>query len=229
MIKHLAFVMDGNRRWAKKHGLLPWYGHREGIDSLKRVINFCLEKQVSYASFYTLSIENLKRPQEEMHYLFELILKEAENQLGLFLEKDARVRFIGDRSLFPAAVLPVCERIEQATAHGTTINLNFLFCYGARQEIVGGIKQLLKEVQEGRIAQEDISDELFSSMLWTRGMPEPDLIIRTGGVQRLSNFLLYQAAYSEFYFLDCLWPEITTQHLEDALSSMEHCQRNFGL
>lgn len=229
MIKHLAFVMDGNRRWAKKHGLLPWYGHREGVDALKRVINFCLEKQIAYASFYTLSIENLKRPEEEKHYLFELIMKEAESQMGVFLSNGARVRFIGDRTLFPASILPICERIEQETAHLTTINLNFLFCYGARQEIVGSIKELVKQVQAGNIKQEDISDELFSDMLWTRGIPEPDLIVRTGGVQRLSNFLLYQAAYSEFYFLDCLWPEITTDHLESALGHLTNCQRNLGL
>lgn len=228
MIKHLAIVMDGNRRWAKRNGLFPWYGHREGVESLKRVIQFCLEKQILYASFYTFSLENFKRSEDEKHYLFDLIVKEAEKQLNLFIEKGARIRFIGDRTLFPASVLPICERLERATAHLSTINLAFLFCYGARQEIVDSVKRIIHEIKAGRLTEEELNDEQFAQTLWTHDLPDPDLIIRTGGSQRLSNFLLYQSAYSELYFLDCLWPEITTNHLEHALNYFYQTKRNFG-
>lgn len=220
--------MDGNRRWAKRHGFMPWRGHREGVESLKRVVDFCISKSIPYASFYTFSLENFKRPEEEKNFLFNLIIEQAESCLPLFFEKKARIRFVGDRERFPAAVKNACEYIEKQTAHLNGINLNFLFCYGARQEIVASIKTIVQEVQEGRISKDDIGEEVVAQHLWTHDIPEPELIIRTGGVRRLSNFLLYQAAYSEMYFLDCLWPEITETHLQEALQAYAGTQRNFG-
>lgn len=228
MIKHLACIMDGNRRWARNLGWETLKGHSEGASTVKKVIGFCLEKGISYLSLYAFSIENFNRTELEKNYLFDLIARNAQEGLEEFINKGIRVRFIGDRSLFPAQLLPVCEDIEEKTKHLNTLHLNFLFCYGARQEIIGGIKQLVRRILDGRVAEADISAEMFQGYLWTGDIPEPDLIIRTGKVRRLSNFLLYQAAYSEFYFLDCLWPELTTQHLESALASFDTCQRNFG-
>jgi undecaprenyl diphosphate synthase len=229
MVVHVAFVMDGNRRWAEQQGFESWRGHREGVESLRRVIDFCLLKKIPYASFYTFSLENFKRSEEEKSYLFKLIIEQADSQLPIFLEKKARVRFVGDRAKFPNNVRKICERIEDATRMLSTINLNFLFCYGARQEMVDAVKKVVTATKEGRFHEEDISQELLNDLLWTRDLPEPDLIIRTGGVKRLSNFLLYQAAYSEIYFMDCLWPEITTHHLEAALLDFQTCTRNFGI
>ena len=229
MIKHLACIMDGNRRWAKQKGWLPWVGHRQGAQAVKCVVDFCLRKKISYLSLYTFSIENFKRPEQELEYLFNMMLEEADNMLAHYQKHGVRVRFLGDRSLFPARVLPVIERIEQHTMHLTQLNLNFLFCYGGRQEIVGGIKQIIAKVKAGELSEDQLDDELFEHYLWTSGMPEPDMIIRTGGAKRLSNFLIYQSAYSEFYFLDCLWPELTEQHLEEALVFFEDTQRNFGI
>lgn len=229
MIEHIAFIMDGNRRWAKKRGMLKMYGHREGADNIKTVIDFCLGKNIRYLSLYTFSIENFKRPKEEQTFLFDLMIHEADKSLKEMKEKEIRVRFIGDRSLFPSHVLPVCEKIERETATFSKLNVNFLFCYGARQEIIGGIKNIVKKVKAGEISEEDISDQVLRQNLWTTGIPEPDLIIRTGGQKRLSNFLLYQAAYSEFLFLDCLWPDLKPDDLETAFSNYVDRKRNFGV
>ncbi len=228
MIKHLACIMDGNRRWAKKRGWLPWLGHREGIAAARRTIEFCLEKGIPFLSLYTFSIENFKRSKKELDFLFNILIKEVRKDLDEFIEKGVRLRFIGDRELFPKKVLFVCEEMEEKTAHLSALNLNLLFCYGARQEILNSIKTILHKIKAGIIAEKDISEHNFQEYLWTHGTPEPEIIIRTGGVKRLSNFLLYQAAYSELYFLDCLWPELSKQHLQDAITSFNNCQRNFG-
>lgn len=221
--------MDGNRRWARQKGWMPWIGHRQGVQAVKRVVDFCLEKHIPYLSLYTFSLENFKRSPAELEYLFDMMLEESDDMLAQYQELGVRVRFLGDRSLFPAKIMPVIERIEQGTMHLGTLNLNFLFCYGGRQEIVGGIKQIIAKVKAGVLTQEELTDELFEQYLWTSGMPEPDMIIRTGGSKRLSNFLLYQSAYAELYFLDCLWPELTEQHLEKAMTFFQDTQRNYGI
>lgn len=227
-MKHLACIMDGNRRWARSRSLQPWIGHEQGAKSLKTVIKFCLQQKIEHLSLYTFSIENLNRSEIERSYIFNLIANEAKNHLSEFLQNDIKVRFIGENSLFPASVMPTIETLERETSHCMQLNLNFLFCYGSRQEIIGGIKKIIKKVKEGLISENDISENSFSQYLWTGGIPEPDLIIRTGGAVRLSNFFLYQAAYSEFYFLDCLWPDINEEHLYAAFNYFKTCKRNFG-
>ncbi len=228
MITHLACIMDGNRRWAMQKGWIPWYGHRGGIDAAMRVVDFCREKQIKYLSVYTFSIENFKRSSEEKNYLFSTLAKEAAHIIEQLKQKQVRIRFIGDRTLFPENLKPICEQAEQDTAHFAAMQLNVLFCYGAQQEIVNAVKQVVKQVSVGTITIDDLSPEMFKQYLWTKDIPDPDLIIRTGGRQRLSNFLLYQAAYSELYFLDCLWPELTKEHLQKAVDHFNHCRRNFG-
>lgn len=221
--------MDGNRRWAQKQGRVPWLGHQEGINAAHRVINFCLEKKIPYLSLYTFSLENFRRPVQELAFLFDVLSKkEGAKIIDVCVNNEIRLVFIGDRSQFPASLLPIIEEAEKRTQSFTRLRLNILFCYGGRQEIVSGIKKIIHHLKMGRINEEAISDELFEQYLWTSGIPEPDLIIRPGGVKRLSNFLIYQAAYSELYFLDCLWPEITKEHLEQALTFFYTTQRNFG-
>jgi len=227
-MKHLAVIMDGNRRWAKKKGLRSFLGHRQGAKSIKKITDFCLKKGISYLSLYTFSIENFNRSEQERSYLFELIKNEALKQLDLFLKHGVRVRFLGERSLFPESIKSTIEEIEERTKDLDKLNLNFLFCYGSRQEIVDGIKKLFQKIKQGLISENDISEKELADCLWTAGMPEPDLIIRTGGAVRLSNFLLFQAAYSELYFLDCLWPEIDETHLQGAYDKFSASQRNFG-
>lgn len=229
MLKHLACIMDGNRRWATRQGLLSFFGHRKGLDALKLVINFCLAKNISYLSLYTFSTENVQnRSRAEQDYLFEVLAQEAANELEEFKQKNVRMKFIGDRILFPKSVIQLCKKIEQETAHCTTLEVNFLLCYGGRQEIVAATQRIATQVAQGQLKVEDITSELFEQNLWTASTPSPDLIIRTGGQRRLSNFLLYQCAYSELYFFDCMWPEISEQELNEALMYYHECQKNFG-
>jgi undecaprenyl diphosphate synthase len=228
MVKHLAIQMDGNRRWAKKQGLKAFYGHGEGVKTIERAIDFCLANSIVHLSLYTLSLENLKRAPEELQYLLNLLVNEGKKHLIQAVEKGARIKFIGDRTKFPEQSRATIEEIEQKTLGGTRLQVNLLFCYGGQQEIVQATKALIAKVQAGELQLEQLNEQLFQEHLWTAGIPAPDLYIKTGGRQRLSNFLLYQSAYSELYFLDCLWPELEAQHLQQAVSYYDSCQRNFG-
>lgn len=228
MLNHLAIVMDGNRRWARKQGLLPYKGHEQGVQSIKKVMQFCVEQNIKHLSLYGFSLENFNRSPQELEVFFALIAHYAHEGIEVFKQHNVQVRFVGDRALFPVQVKKELEIIEQETAQNNTLFVHVLFCYGGRQEIFAGIKNLIGKIKTGELSEQNISATDFEACLWMAGIPEPDLIIRTGGAQRLSNFLLYHAAYSELYFLDCLWPEISTQHLQDALSYFKTCQRNFG-
>jgi undecaprenyl diphosphate synthase len=229
MIKHLACIMDGNRRWARLQGKLPVLGHQEGVKAGRRVIQFCLEKKIPYLSFYTFSIENFKRSAQEQDFIFNIVATQGLQEVAQLRQEGVRIRFVGDRALFPPSLISVCDTLEQQTQDCTALQVNLLFCYGARQEIIGGIKKIIRQVKAGVLDEDDINEESFNHYLWTQDFPDPDLIIRTGGVSRLSNFLLYQAAYSELYFLDCLWPDIGAQQLEQAVSFFDKAQRNFGV
>ncbi len=228
MIQHIAFIMDGNRRWAVKQGLAAVLGHKHGVDSVRRVVEFCLKKGIPYVSLYTFSLENFKRAEEEKSYLFGLIVKEAAKGVDEFVEQGVRIRFLGDRSLFPESVLSSCEILEQQTAHMNKLTVNFLFCYGGRQEIVAGVKSVAQKIQRGELTVDAINEDLFGRELWCGNQPDPDLIVRTGGEQRLSNFLLYQSAYSELMFLDCFWPDISVADLENLYETFMARKRRFG-
>ncbi len=229
MMQHLAVVMDGNRRWAKKNKLSVLLGHGQGgVDAAKRTVEFCLKNSIPYLSLYTFSLENFKRSPEEQHYLFELLVAETAKQLDDFIAKGIRVRFVGDRSLFPARVIPACNELEEKTKNCSRLNLIILFCYGARQELYSAALSLAKKMEQGLLSATSVTQKDFEDCLWTRGLPNPDLIIRTGGARRLSNFLLYQGAYTELYFLDCLWPEVTQEDLKKAVDFFAETQRNFG-
>lgn len=230
MIKHLAMIMDGNRRWAKKNKLSLLSGYSEGGFGAARIAaQFCKEEGIKYLSLYAFSLENFNRPQYEQDILFNGIITQGEKYISLFKEQNSNVRFIGDRSKFPAKVLPTITLLEQETAECDGLYINILFCYGARQELVCSIKRLFHKIKNGLLSENDISETTLEQCLWTAGIPQPELIIRTSGTQRLSNFLLYQAAYSEFYFIDCLWPELTREHLQQAVDSYLGIQRNFGV
>ncbi len=227
-MQHLAIIPDGNRRWAKKNKLKSIMGHKTGMDVFKKTIKFCLKKGIEYLSFYTFSLENFNRPEEEKKYLFKLLMDQSMKQLSELKEQGVRVRFIGDRDYFPKDIIPAINRMEEETKDNNKLNLNLLFCYGARREIVHVVKDLAKQVKAGVLNLEDINEEKIKDSLWTAGMPDPELIIRTSKRARLSNFLLYQSAYSEFMFLDIFWPEITEDHLQKCLDDFEGIQRNFG-
>lgn len=228
MISHLALIMDGNRRWAKKRLLTPWKGHSEGVEAAQRSIEFCLKKQIKFLSLYTFSLENFSRSMEEKSFLFEILAHETHNRLPELIHNGVRICFVGDRTLFPKALVSVVDDVEAQTKHLDRLQVNLLFCYGGQQEIAHACKRIAQKVKAGLISEDQIDEKLISEHVWTGAIKEPELIIRTGGRKRLSNFLLFQAAYSELYFLDCLWPDLQEHDLEVALQYFDDVTRNFG-
>ena len=226
MLQHLACIMDGNRRWARQHGLSPV--GKEGIDAAYHVVEWCLKKKIPYLSLFAFSLENFKRSPIEFQPLFTLMVEEIIQRTDELKKQNVSVRFIGDRSQFPDAVREACIQLEQDTAVCTGITVQIFFCYGSCQEIVDTCKRIVTAVTTGTITTKDITSTLFGDYLWTSGAPNPDLIIRTGGFKRLSNFMLYQSSYAELLFVDFLWPDITPAALDDALTYYNFCKRNFG-
>lgn len=214
-IKHIGIIMDGNRRWAKQRDFKPWIGHRHGLDNLRMAVKFCRTYAIPYLTVYAFSLENFKRPQEELNFLFGEVLQEVVNKdADELASKGVKVQFIGDRTKFPEHTVQLVQRIEQKTAHNHDLVLSILFCYGGQQEIVAAAKELCRDVIASGESADIITAERFEKHLWTKDLPELDLVIRTGFVSRLSNFLLYKVAYSELYFADCYWPDMTEQRLE---------------
>lgn len=228
-IKHLAAIMDGNRRWAKEHGHKPWIGHKHGVDPVKTIIKFCIKENIPYLTLYAFSIENFKRPKEELDYLFNVLAQElASKEFNELVQEGVKVQFIGDSSLYPANLAPVLKDLEIRSKDNKKLNLNILFCYGGQQEIIHAVKNIAEQVKAGKIKPENIDKNYFEKFLWLKDTPPPDLIIRTGKVHRISNFLTYQSAYSEICFLDIFWPEITEKHLQKILEDFKKCKRTFG-
>jgi undecaprenyl diphosphate synthase len=220
--------MDGNRRWAKQKGWLPWYGHRHGVKAVKSIIQFCLERDISYLSLYAFSLENFRRSPEENNYLFELMAQEAQSSVEEFKSHGIRIRFIGDRSLFPESLAPILAHVEEETREGNALTVHILFCYGAQQELTAAVRAIAQQVKQGDLDPESICQKTIEEHLWLNRCPAPDIIIRTGGYKRLSNFMLYHAAYAELYFLDTLWPDITVTQLQSICDDFTALKRNFG-
>lgn len=228
-IKHLGIIMDGNRRWAKKQGFKPWVGHERGVDPVKTTVEFCIEQNIPHLSLYAFSLENLNRSAEELDHLFTTIEKGLTNdEFQKVIKNGVKILFIGDRSRFPSRLMPTIQDLEQRTQTGTALTLNILFCYGGQQELTDTMQRLGKRIAEKTLKPEDITLELIQEHLWTHESPNPDLIIRTGGNQRLSNFLPWQSAYSELMFIDTYWPDITKEDLFTAVQKFANIQRNFG-
>jgi undecaprenyl diphosphate synthase len=228
-IQHLALVMDGNRRWARKQGFKPWIGHKKGVEPLKAALELCLEQKIPYLSVFAFSLENFKRSPEELSYLFDILAQElATQEFENLLKQNIKVRFIGDKHRFPPQLLTIINDIEIKTQQSDALTLNILFCYGSQQEIIEATRSLAHFVKENQLEPEHITAEIFQKQLWTFPTCPPDLIIRTGGQRRLSNFLLYQAAYSELQFLDTYWPDVTKKQLYECLQKFMETKRNFG-
>lgn len=228
-LKHLGIIMDGNRRWARKSGLLPWLGHRKGVEPVKATIEFCLEQGIEHLTLYAFSLENFKRSQEELDFLFNMLAREiASEELDNLFKKGVKVRFFGDAARFPSQLVELIKDTEKKTEKGGRLNLNLLFCYGGRQELFAAAQKLARAVKQGLIDPTTLSESEFEACLWTGDIPVPELIIRTGGAQRLSNFLPYQSAYSELYFSTLFWPEMTEKELKKAIAWFSQQTRNTG-
>ena len=229
--KHVGIIMDGNGRWAKKRGLPRYKGHIEGAKTFRRIGEFAGDLGIACLTFYAFSTENWKRPPEEVaaimdlfrEYLRELDDRKAENE-----EKGIKVNFIGDRTGIPQDILRMMGYSERITRKKDHVILNIAINYGGRQEIVHSVQEIAKQVEKGKLKAKDITADMISDHLYTAGLPDPDLIIRPSGEYRLSNFLLWQSAYAEFWYSDILWPDFTEADFVEALRAYEHRNRRFG-
>lgn len=225
---HVAIIMDGNGRWAKARGLPRTAGHKKGADALRRTLDNCNKAGINYLTVYAFSSENWKRPSDEISDLMQLLQHYLHQELETLHEKNTRLRFIGDLSKLDSEIYKQLEFATDLTKNNTKFHLTVALSYGSRQEIVQTAQELARQVAAGKLSTEQISEELFSKNLYTQELPEPDLLIRTGGEKRLSNFLLWQSAYTELYFSDTLWPDFDVNDLNSALTDFSKRERRYG-
>ncbi|WP_408891890.1 polyprenyl diphosphate synthase [Neoroseomonas oryzicola] len=225
---HVAIIMDGNRRWAQARGLPVALGHKAGAEAVRRTVEAAAEQGVTWLTVFAFSSENWRRPLEEVSALTGLLRLYLRSEVANLVKEGARLRIIGDYDRFGPEMARAIRSAEEATAGGTRINLNVALSYGARDEILTATRSVARAIAEGRLAPEALDEATFGGFLQTAGMPDPDLIIRTSGEQRLSNFLLWQAAYAEFVFQDVLWPDYGAEHLAAALADFRRRERRYG-
>jgi undecaprenyl diphosphate synthase len=225
---HVAIIMDGNGRWAKSRGLPRTAGHKKGADSLRNVLNACRDAGVKYLTIYAFSSENWKRPSDEVSDLMQLLRHYLERELQELHENEVCLRFIGDLSQLDPDIRKQVDNAVELTSRNKAFSLTVALSYGSRQEMVRAVRKLVASVASGKMKVEDINEASICQALDTAGLPEPDLLIRTGGEQRLSNFLLWQSAYTEFYFTDVLWPDFDKVHFGGALQEYAKRERRYG-
>ena len=226
--QHVAIIMDGNGRWAVQRGQPRSHGHQAGSDALKRTIEAAAKLGIGMVTVFAFSSENWRRPRSEVRHLLELFLKALSEDVRQLDEHGVRIRFIGDRSAFNRPLRDGMSRAETRTAANQTITLNVAVNYGGRADITAAARKLAIEVAQGRRQADQIEEGDLEAQLGTAGLPPPDLLIRTGGEQRLSNFLLWQAAYAELHFSDALWPDFSAEDLQRAVDDFSRRQRRFG-
>ena len=226
--QHVAIILDGNGRWAKKRGLPRSMGHAEGCKTVERIVQDADSLGIRYLTVYGFSTENWKRDEKEVGALIQLFRFYMVRLLRMAKENNVRVRMIGERSRFDADIVEGLDRLERETAGNTGLVFTIAINYGGRDEVVRAAKRIAGLVKEGKLSEEEINEELFSSFLDTEGLPDPDLLIRTGGELRLSNYLLWQCAYTEIYVTDCLWPDFNKEELEKAVLSYQGRDRRYG-
>jgi len=228
VLNHLAIIMDGNGRWAKKRGLPRQAGHQKGSEVVLEIAKAAKELGVKFLTLYAFSTENWKRPIEEVDALMNLLRQYLQKDFKELKENDIRIMFIGERNMLAP---DICERmaaLENETAANKSATLLVALSYGARPEIVRAAQKLAQQVKDGNMRPEQIDEKTFSSALDTKDVPDPDVLVRTGGEQRLSNFLLWQLAYAEFFFTDTLWPDFTKEELKTIIEKYQTRERRYG-
>ena len=225
---HIGIIMDGNGRWAKKRGLPRHLGHQEGMRKVVQIVEACKELGIGNLTLYAFSTENWKRPSIEIEALMNLLVVFVRKELKRLNENNVKIKVLGDISKLPDLPMREVERAVGITASNTGMTLNIALNYGGRQEVTMAVKDILRDVNKGNINIDEIDEKLISDYLYTKGQPDPDLIIRPSGELRLSNFLIYQAAYSEFWFSDVLWPDFNANHLYNAIVDYQKRNRRFG-
>ncbi len=226
---HIAVIMDGNGRWAKQQGHERLHGHNNGVESVRELLKGAQNLKTKYLTLYAFSTENWNRPKEEVEGLMDLLVKTIANEIDELNEKGIRLLTIGDTDGLPDSCRDELKNAIQKTAHNTETSLILALNYSARWEIIKAVKDIASSVKDGEINVDAISNELFENYLSTKGIPDPELVIRTSGEQRISNFLLWQIAYSEFYFTDILWPDFKRETLYQAVYEYQNRERRFGM
>lgn len=219
--KHLAFIMDGNGRWATRRGLPRTFGHREGVKAMRRVVSACLEKGIEVVTFFVFSTENWKRPKEEVDYIFKLASEFSSNEVDEYVAKGIKLMTIGNLEAIPSETKEIIEKLVSKTKKCDKMIVNLAVNYGGREDILNACKKLSESDLE-------INQKNFRNFLYTKDLPEPDMVIRTSGEQRISNFLLYQMAYSEILFMKQYWPDFNSKSVDYILNEYQKRTRRFG-
>lgn len=226
--RHVAIIMDGNGRWAKIHNRPKVMGHRQGVEALRSAVTAASELGIEYLTVFGFSTENWTRPADEVEALLELLRLYVHRDTERLAKEGVRVRIIGERSTLSPDIVSLIEGVEARTAHNTRLKLTIAFNYGGQAEIIAAARRIAEDAAAGRIQPADVTKELLESYLYTRDLPAPDILIRTSGEKRVSNFLLWQCAYTEFIFQDVLWPDFTKTHLAAAISEYSTRDRRYG-
>ncbi|MFN3951385.1 MAG: isoprenyl transferase [Thermaurantimonas sp.] len=227
--RHIAIIMDGNGRWARSKGYFRSIGHENGVDALRRIATASAELGIEYLTVYAFSTENWNRPKTEVKALMSILVKALRKELSTLLDNHIRLQAIGDTSLLPAEIQNQLAEVIELTAGGSRMALTLALSYSSKEEILRAARHLAEDVKKGLLQPENITEHVFENYLYTRGMPHPDLLIRTSGEYRISNYLLWQLAYTELYFSPKLWPEFSKDDLLQAIAEYQKRERRFGL
>jgi len=225
---HIAIIMDGNGRWAKRRGLPRAAGHKKGVDTVRDIVEACAEIGVKYLTLYTFSTENWNRPKDEVSTLMRLLLSSLKARLRELDKNDIKLTSVGDLSSLPVEVQKQLRTDIEKTKNNKRMTLNLALSYSGRWELIKAVKSISEQVAEGKLNPDDIDEKIISDNLTTRDLPDPDLLIRTSGEFRVSNFLLWQIAYTEFVILDVLWPDFKREHLYNSIKEFQNRERRFG-
>ena len=228
MPRHIAIIMDGNGRWAQKRFMPRAIGHRAGVKSVRKVVEYCANNKVEVLTLFAFSSENWRRPESEVNLLMALFMTSLQREINRLDERNVCLKFIGDRSAFSEKLQDKMLEAEQKTQDNTALTLVVAVNYGGRWDLCQATQQVIDKMAQGTLEKQKITEELINAHLSTAGLPEPDLFIRTGGEQRVSNFMLWQLAYTEMYFTFTLWPDFDRRSLEEAVKSFKGRQRRFG-
>lgn len=227
-LTHIAFIMDGNRRWAKKKGLPVAAGHKKGAETLINIAKAAKNLGIKYMTVYAFSTENWQREQKEVDELMKLLRYYLDTGFKELQENDVKVKFIGERYMLAPDIIEKMQEIEKNTAKNQSVTLCVALSYGSRQEIVEAVRQIAQKIRNGSLRVEDVDMQTVGSHLYTQGIPDPDLLIRTSGEMRVSNYLLWQLAYTEFYFSKTLWPDFSDNELEQIITDYKNRERRYG-
>lgn len=225
---HLAIIMDGNGRWAKKQGMMRVFGHENGAKAVRETVEACARLGIQNLTLYAFSTENWNRPKMEVDALMKLLISSLKKELKTLQENNIKLNTIGNVNLLPGSARKELESVLKQTAANNRMTLTLALSYGSREEIISAVKAISEKVKNNHIAITDIDESVINQHLYTNGLPDVDLVIRTSGEQRISNFLLWQSAYAEFYFTDVLWPDFREKDLYDAIISYQKRERRFG-